>query len=109
MAKLERDGSPKGKSISIALKKGGGTIEVIEGSMKSLGIKSGDLVVVRLASDRYRERAIYRQVEEVIERMLISTGRKAVALIVPADFDLEVLPNSIAVPLLEELVERNQS
>jgi len=106
MAKLERDGSPKGKSISIALEKGGGTIEIIEGSMKSLGIKSGDLILVRLASDRYREHAIYRQVQEVIERMLVNTGRKAVALIVPADFDLEVLPNSVAVPLLEKLVEK---
>lgn len=106
MAKVERNGSPKGQSISLAFD--GDGVELVHGSMKALGIQHGDLVIVRLAGDRYHEQQTHRRVLELVEEMLVSTGRKAVALVVPADFDLELLPRSIAAQLLEELVAKTE-
>ena len=107
MAKIERDGTPKGQSIAIAVDEYG-EAELISGSMKALALKNGDLVIIRLDSDRYRERALYRSVRDMVKGMLVATGRKAVALIVPADFDLELIPSSMAIELLEEIAAKDE-
>lgn len=108
MAKVERDGSPKGQSISLALGGDGGA-ELVHGSMKALGIQNGDLVVVRLAGNRYRDRPVQQRVLECIEEMLTRTGQQAIALIVPADFDLELLPRSVATKLLEKIAAKAEA
>lgn len=108
MARTERDGSPKGQSISVTIPSDVG-VELVHGSMKALSIEPGDLVVVRLHSERYRERDTHRHVLELVEKLLVNTGRRATALVVPEDFDLELLPRSTAIKLLEEIVAKAEA
>lgn len=105
MAKVERNGSPKGQSVAFTLSSDG-SIELVHGSMTALAISNGDLVLVRLGGYRQREHQIRKRVLKLIKGMLESTGQKAVVMVVPADFHFEVLPHEKATELLQELTRR---
>lgn len=113
MAKRKLNGTPKKKKrrlpkdrcieLSIA---DGGEVEIAHGSIKALAIKHGDLVIVRLAGERYHQHEINQRVLDLVEGLLVSTGRRAVALVVPADFDIENMSSAKATKVLEALAEK---
>lgn len=96
---------PKGQSVTFTVQ--GEKIELVQGSMKRLQIEHGDLLVLRLAHDPDRDehKAILARVSELLRE----TGRRATAVVMPVDFDFELIPHETAVELLTELTEKKEN
>ena len=92
----------KGQSVSFAVRDD--EIELVRGSMKTLKMQHGDLLVVRLAKIPNEE--IHNAIKKHVSVLLRETGRRAVSIVMSSDVDFEMIPHEIAVELLTELTKR---
>lgn len=94
--------TPTGQEISIEINSGVGTAELVRGSMRKLRLEDGDLLVVRVDARvelRHTVRALFSDLVE-------QTGKRAVAVIIPLDYEIESMTHAQARDLLDAILER---
>lgn len=96
---------PKGQSVSFTVQQGP-KVELVQGSLKTLKMRHGDLLVVRLSnlpSDEVHK-AILRRVSEILRE----TGRRSTAVVMPSEIDFDLIPYETAAELLREITAKKE-
>ena len=104
MGKMERDGTtPKSRELEE-----GFTPREVIGSLRSLSVEDGDLVLVRYNSDSISAHDMMAG-RKVLTEAREAIGKHFVALFLPHEFDVEKIDKATATEILQAIVDAKDS
>ncbi|MHA1572989.1 MAG: hypothetical protein ACTSX8_03260 [Alphaproteobacteria bacterium] len=90
-----------GESVSFKAD-GHGDLELVQGSLRKLKLADGDVVFVRVASEKS---SIVSQVRDAMAVLLEGHKADACLIVAPYNMDLEQIPKDVAAKILRKIVE----